>query len=232
MLSHGTVSDGVVIKSENLGINNLMVRDILKREHNCNISIANDAKCAAMAEKKFGSLKEYDDALFLIIGTGVGGAAFLGGKLLEPKRYSGFEVGHMVIKKGGKKCSCGRKGCFEIYSAMRELRSKVNRTFNLGLTDGRKIRRFIEKNRNDEKLNKILEDYTENLNIAISNLINIFEPEAICIGGSFAYYKGILLGRLKRKLAKKEELYNKDNIPKLVLAKYRNDAGIIGAAML
>ena len=93
----GTVSNGVVIKAENLGIENLQIEKEIKKEFNTKILLQNDAKSAAKAEKEYGSLKNYEDALFLIIGTGVGGAAFLGGNLLVPKRYSGFEVGHMVI---------------------------------------------------------------------------------------------------------------------------------------
>ena len=123
----GTVSETSVIKAENLGIENLEIVTELRKKFNLPIYIENDAKCAAIAEKEFGSLKKYDDALFLIIGTGVGGAVFLDGKLLKPKRYSGFEVGHMVINKDGIKCNCGRKGCFETYCSMRRLKEKISK---------------------------------------------------------------------------------------------------------
>ena len=136
----GTVSETSVIKAENLGIENLEIVTELRKKFNLPIYIENDAKCAAIAEKEFGSLKKYDDALFLIIGTGVGGAVFLDGKLLKPKRYSGFEVGHMVINKDGIKCNCGRKGCFETYCSMRRLKEKISKEFNLNTIDGIKIR--------------------------------------------------------------------------------------------
>lgn len=185
-----------------------------------------------MAEKKFGSLKKYDDALFIILGTGVGGAVFLRGELLIPKRYSGFEVGHMVIKKDGIDCNCGRKGCFETYGSMKRLKEKIKEEFNLNTIDGKKIKEFMLKNKENEKLNKILDEYIGNLSLGIANLINIFEPEAILIGGSFAYYKEILLEKLENKLLEKTELYNKEDIPKIVIAELKNDAGIIGAAMI
>lgn len=191
----------------------------------------NDAKCAAIAEKQWGSLKEYDDALFLILGTGVGGAVFLQGELLVPKRYSGFEVGHMVIEKNGTKCNCGRKGCFEVYGSMKRLKQKMKQEFNLNSIEGKEIKEFILKNKENEKIETIINNYIENLTIGISNLINIFEPEVISIGGSFAYYKEILLEKLENKLLEKTELYNKDKIPKIVMAELKNDAGIIGAAM-
>lgn len=228
----GTISNGVVIKAENLGIQNLKIVEELKKDFNIPIYLENDAKCAAIAEKKYGSLKQYDDALFLIIGTGVGGAAFLRGELLKPKRYSGFEVGHMVIQKDGEGCNCGRKGCFEAYASMKRLKQKIKQEFNLESIDGKLIKEFMLKNKNDEKLNNILDTYTEYLSIGIANLINIIEPEAISIGGSFAHYKEILLNRLENKLLEKNELYNKENLPKIVLAELKNDAGIIGAGIL
>ena len=227
----GTVSNGIVVKAENLGIENLKIVEELKKEFNIPIYLENDAKCAAIAEKTYGSLKEYDDSLFLIIGTGVGGAAFLNGKLLKPKRYSGFEVGHMVIQKHGEKCNCGRNGCFEAYASMKRLKEKIKNNFNLTSIDGKLIKQFMLENKENKELNKTLNTYIEDLSIGIANLINILEPEAICIGGSFAHYKEILLERLENKLSEKVELYNKDSVPKIVFAELKNDAGIIGAAM-
>lgn len=227
----GTVAEGVVVKAENLGIENLNIEKELKAEFNVPIYLQNDAKSAAKAEKCFGSLKDYDDALFLIIGTGVGGAAFLGGELLTPKRYSGFEVGHMVIHKDGEKCNCGRSGCFEAYASMKRLKLKMQKEFDLPDIDGRNIKKFMLENKDNEKLNDILDTYIDYLSIGICNLINIFEPEIISIGGSFAHYKEILVDRLEKKLLDRKELYNKDTIPKIVVAELKNDAGIIGAVI-
>lgn len=227
----GTVSETTVIKAENLGIDDFEVVKKLKKHFDVPIHLENDAKCAAIAEKEFGSLKNYEDAIFLIIGTGVGGAVYLNGKLLRPKRYSGFEVGHTVINKEGIKCSCGRRGCFEVYSSMRRLKEKISKEFNLNTIDGIKIREFIEKNKDNKKLNEILDEYTQNLEIGIANLINIFEPQAISIGGSFGHYD-MLLKRLQDKINEKTELYNKEQIPKIVIAELKNDAGMIGAAMI
>lgn len=227
----GTVSNGTVVKAENLGIENLKIKDILENYYDCDIKLENDAKCAAIAEKKLGSLRQYEDSLFLNVGTGIGGASFLGGNLLKPKRYSGFEVGHMIIQKDGIQCNCGRKGCFESYCSMKRLKEQIAREFKLNTIDGKKIREFIEQNSDNQKLEKILDTYIENLNIGISNLINIFEPQVISIGGSFAHYKKILLKRLERKMVEKQELYNKGDIPKIIIAELKNDAGIIGAAI-
>ena len=228
----GTVSDKVVIKAENLGINDLNIEKELKKVFNVPIHLQNDAKCAAIAEKEFGSLKEYDDAMFLIIGTGVGGAVFLNGKLLRPKKYSGFEVGHMLIEKNGEMCGCGRKGCFESYGSMKRFKEKIKKEFNLPDIDGKRIKEFMENNKDNEKLNKIIDEYLDDLSTGITNLINIFEPEATALGGSIAYFEDILVKRLQKKIIEKNELYNKRNEIKLVVAELKNDAGIIGAAMI
>ncbi len=228
----GIVSNGIVIKAENLGIEKLNIVEELKKYFNIPIHLENDAKCAAIAEKKYGSLKDYSDSLFLIVGTGVGGAVFLDGKLLRPKKHAAFELGHMVIKEDGIKCNCGRNGCFEVYASMRRLKEKIKDEFNLDNIDGKQIKEFMIKNKGNDRLNKILDIYMKDLVVGLLNLINVFEPEVISIGGSFAYYKEVLLEALEKKLEEVYRLYNKTGIPKIVLAEMKNDAGIIGAAML
>ncbi len=228
----GTVRDGVVVKAENLGIFDLNIEEKVKEFFNVPIKLQNDAKCAAVAEKEKGSLKNYSDSLFIIIGTGVGGAAFLDGKLLVPKRFSGFEVGHVVIKENGMQCNCGRKGCFEKYASMHTFKQEIRDTFNLPGADGKKIKEFISQNMENEKLNEIIDKYVTDISIGITNLINIFEPEAVCIGGGFGHYENILLDRLRKKIVDMDGLYNKEDIPKILIAELKNDAGIIGAAMI
>ena len=228
----GTVTDTVVVKAENLGIENLKIVEELKKDFNIPIKLENDAKVAAFAEKEYGSLNGYSDSLFLIVGTGVGGAAIMDGKLLKPKRYPGFEFGHMVIKENGIKCNCGRKGCFECYSSMKRLKERISKEFNLNTIDGKEIKKFMLENKENKILDDMIDTYIKDLGLGIANLINIFEPEAISIGGSFVFYKEILLEKLEKELATKKELYNKEEIPKILLADLKNDAGIIGAAML
>ncbi len=127
----GTVSNTHIIKADNLHIKNFDMVSEINKYFNIPVSLRNDAKCAAIAEKEYGGLKKYDDAIFLTIGTGIGGAVFLGGKLLKPKKYEGFEIGHMVIESNGKQCKCGRRGCFEEYASMRVYRSKIEELFNI-----------------------------------------------------------------------------------------------------
>ena len=228
----GTVREGTVVKAENLGIFDLNIEEKIKKYFDVPIKLQNDAKCAAIAEKEKGILKNYSDGLFLIIGTGVGGAAFLDGKLLVPKRFSGFEVGHMVIKENGMECNCGRKGCFEKYASMHTFKQEIRDTFNMQGADGKIIKEFISQNMENEKLNEIIDKYVTDISVGITNLINILEPQVVCIGGGFGHYENILLERLRKKIVEMGGLYNKEDIPEIVIAELKNDAGIIGAAMI
>ena len=230
----GTVINGEIIKNAvNLGIEEFNICKKLKRYYpNTEILVKNDAKCAAMAEKLYGNMKEYKNCLFICLGTGVGGALFLNGKLFEPEKYSGFEIGHMEIKQSWEKCKCGNVGCFDIYGSMKNFKAKITNELKMPVNSiSYKILPKLEGKITNE-VQKIINEYVENLSIGISNLINIFEPEIIVIGGSFTYYQSILLEPLKEKILKDNLLFNKRENLNIVAAKLFNDAGIIGAGNL
>lgn len=230
--SPGEPKDGCMRNIVNLGITSFPIVEILKNKLNFNnISIKNDAKCAGLAEKEFGSLKDVEDGVFLCIGTGIGGAAFLNGKMLKPKRNSGFEFGHMIIKKDGNICKCGNRGCFESYSSMKRLKMDLAKELNVDENNSKDILKELNYNIKDEKINNIIEEYLDNLLVGLSNITNILEPETIVIGGGFTYYKEILWNRLKEKFETTNLLFNKEKRPVLKLAKFGNDAGIIGASI-
>lgn len=225
----GMVSETNIIKAENLKIKNLPIVKEINKFYNIPIRLRNDAKCAALAEKEYGSLKKAKDAIFLTLGTGIGGAVFLNGELLVPNKYEGFEIGHMVIEKNGLECTCGRKGCFEKYASMKVLKEKIAK--KLGKTEvyGEELENIL-KQAKELELEDIINEYIENLCIGLVNLINIFEPEIISIGGSFAHHEKTLLKKLNTRL-EQEEIFNKSNMPKIVVAKLKNDAGIIGSVL-
>lgn len=225
----GTVSDTHIIKADNLHIKDFDIVSEINKYFNIPIILRNDAKCAAIAEKEYGSLKKYDDALFLTIGTGIGGAVYLGGKLLKPKKYEGFEIGHMVIQKNGLKCNCGRKGCFERYASMKAFKQMIQKEFGKENLTGKEVKELLENNKNSEQVDKIINEYISYLSTGIANLINIFEPQTISIGGSFVHFKDILLERLEKKLNEKNILFNNQSAPKITMAKLKNDAGMIGS---
>jgi len=225
--SPGTISNGHILNAHNLCIKDFNIIEALKQYFNIPIKLRNDAKCAGIAEKHYGSLKDCSDAVFLTIGTGIGGACFLDNKLLESKRYSGFEVGHVILKEGGKKCSCGNLGCFEAYASMRVLRKNVKKA--LGIKEdltGKELNKLINGKEHKEELEPIIDEYIKYLGIGISNYINIFEPEKVSLGGSFVYHKN-----LYAKLKKNISTFNEFDVDNIVLAELKNDAGIIGSVL-
>lgn len=230
--SPGLVSNGTLVKASNLGIENFEIAKILEEKFGKEVKIRNDAKCCALAEREYGALKDYKDCIFICIGTGIGGAAFMSGKMLEPSKFSGFEFGHMVIEKGGRQCSCGKKGCFETYASIKALKKRVTDILDeRGDVSGRYLREELLIKDNEE-VRKEVESFLEYLKIGIGNLIDIFEPEAICFGGSFAYYEGNpIFDRLINKLNESDVSFTISKKPDFVIAKYKNDSGIIGATL-
>ena len=233
----GTVTNTKIIKAVNLGIENYELGTIIQKNldkagYIIDIKLKNDGKCAALAEQKYGALAGYDNSIFLCIGTGVGSAVIFNGKLLEPKNVPGFEFSHTIIHKNGVLCNCGKRGCFEVYASLKRFKEKLVKEFNLESLDGECVREFIHKNSDNATLKYMLNNYIEDLSIGISNIINIFEPEAICIGGSFAEYEDILCNPLKKALLSGNLLFNKRCDIIIKLAKLKNDAGIIGATLI
>ena len=228
----GTIKHNIIVKSPNLGLFKFDIISELQKTINLPMQIRNDSKCAAIAEKYYGSLKDADDCVFLCMGTGIGAAVFMGGKLLEPKRYAGFEIGHMVIVKDGLQCNCGKKGCFETYASMRALKRNIAEV--LGIDNDFTGRYLNEKllDFNNEKIEKVIDDYLDYLKVGLCNIIDIFEPEVISLGGSFAYYEdNPIFKKLLEKLKEPNSTYNQESSPKIRVAKFKNDAGIIGATV-
>lgn len=212
----------------NLHIKEFDLGEKLKQKYNVNVKIKNDGKCAGIAEKEYGSLKRYSDCIFLCLGTGVGSAVFLNDELLQPKQNPGFEFGHMVIDKNGRKCNCGKSGCFETYASMKRFKAEAISRFNMNLeTEAEEVQMYIRKNINKKNVKEFVDEYLTNVSIGLANIINIFEVQAISFGGSFSYYCDIFLPILSEKLEKLK--FNKDTKVDLITAKLKNDAGIIGA---
>lgn len=214
----------------NLGIKKLDLSNIYHK-YNIPIKLKNDSKSAGLAEFKYGSLKKYKDAVFLCLGTGIGSAVFLNGNLLQANKYVGFELGHIVIEKNGEQCNCGKKGCFETYCAMKRFKEKAKKILNITNITSEALQEEIKKNKNNEEIAKLIDEYINNLIIGLSNVIDIFEPEAISFGGSFVYFKDLFYEKLVKEMHKRRYTFNKDDVPEIVLAELQNDAGMIGAVI-
>lgn len=232
----GTVKNGVVIKSVNLGLKNYKISERLQTKIDIPIKIRNDAKCAAIAENKYGTLKSFNRNVFLTLGTGIGGAVIIDNKLLDTGDLPGCEFGHIIIEKNGKECNCGKRGCWEKYASMKAFKDNLRKALNLDeKTSGKELLDIIRKNNSNNekysKINKIIDEYIEYLSIGISNLVNIFEPEAIGIGGSFVFYEEVFLEKLKRRILQGNLLFNDRKEIIIQTAILNNDAGIIGATL-
>ena len=232
----GTVRNEIVVKSVNLGLKNYEIVKKLQEKIQLPIKIRNDAKCAALAENTYGALKSYNRSVFLTLGTGIGGAVIIHNELLDTGELPGCEFGHMLIEKNGNLCKCGKKGCWETYASMKAFKDNLRKILDLDeKTSGKELLDMLRKmDKNNPKymqINKLIEQYIEYLSIGLSNLINIFEPEAIGIGGSFVFYEEIFLEKLKTKLLKDNLLFNERKEITIQTAILDNDAGMIGAIL-
>lgn len=191
--------------------------------------LRNDADAATLAEKKYGALEPYENALFLCLGTGIGGGYIYQGKLVFENH---FEPGHICIQKEGKKCNCGNKGCFEAYASMKQFKQNAIQTLQLPeQTTSKQLLDILSKTQKNPLVEMLIDQYTENVAIGIGNLCNLLSPEAICLGGSFSYYQTILFPVLEKKLQQGKYIFDKTKLPVLLTVTLRNQAGILGAVL-
>ena len=222
----GTIKDGIILISPNIGIKNFNIKKLLEEKTGVKVNISNDAMCAAIGEYVYSNLREYEKILFLTLGTGIGGNILLNGKIVDDPEYQ--ELGHTVIKENGIQCKCGKKGCFERYGSILVFKNKIIERLGLSYDiSGPDLREQIKIHQ--EKVEDIIEEYINDLSLGLSILINKFDPAIVVIGGGFARYDYLLLEPLKEKIKDMEVLHNKDII--IQTAKSGNDAGIIGATI-
>lgn len=226
----GTISNGKILKSVNLGIENYDLRKNLELMLKVRVTVRNDAKCAALAESRYGKNSDKKNILFLSLGTGIGGAYIYNGELLVGSILDGFEFGHTILRPGGIRCKCGKMGCFERYGSILVFKRRCIERLNLPYDiSGPDLRKAISENMDNVK--DIIDDYIANLALGVSNLINIFEPDVTIIGGGFARYDYLLLDLLKEKIIKDRLLFNLRDSVNIDVATLGNDAGIVGAIL-
>ena len=114
---------------------------------------------------------------------------------------------------------------------MKAFKQMIQKEFGKENLTGKEVKELLENNKNSEQVDKIINEYISYLSTGIANLINIFEPQTISIGGSFVHFKDILLERLEKKLNEKNILFNNQAAPKITMAKLKNDAGMIGSVI-
>ena len=241
--SPGTIDskNGIIVYSNNIRWEKVPLGAELKKHLGIPVFATNDANAAALGESFAGAAKSYPSSVFITLGTGVGGGIILDNVLFEGNRSAGAEIGHMVIRMGGEKCTCGRKGCFEAYASATAL---IRQTRNAMAKD--KTSKLWEICPNPEGVNgktafdgmragdktaeKVVKNYITYLAEGIANLANIFRPDAVVLGGGVCAEGDTLLVPLRRKVNRL--LYGGTKYaPVLVtVAQLGNDAGLVGAA--
>lgn len=235
--------DGIVEYSCNMGFQNTplakLVGDLLEKP----VYLENDANAAALGEFAAGCGKGSHSLVAITLGTGVGGGVVIEGKLLTGFNFAGAEIGHFVMYHNGESCGCGRKGCFEAYCSATALIRQTRRAMEqnphslmwqisptLEQVDGRTA--FDAMDQGDETAKNVVRQYQEYLADGLTSIINIFQPEVLCVGGGICNQGENLLGPVREIIDREDYARDSRRRTKVVRATLGNDAGIIGAALL
>lgn len=235
---------GVLEYSNNLYVKNLELKKLLSQKMSRDVIVENDANAAAYGEYKAGALKGARNALAVTLGTGIGSGIIIDGRIYAGSNSAGGELGHTVIEANGRLCTCGRRGCWEAYAsatgliAMTREAMRSNRNSLLWKTAGGGPERvngrtaFEALRAGDETAKAVVDQYLFYLACGLTNCINIFQPDILCIGGGLSNEGEALLAPVRKIIA--AENYARDSKKQTVLCKalLGNDAGIVGAAFL
>ncbi len=240
--------NGVVLYSNNIRLSNFPIAEILKSYIPVKtIYVENDANAAAKGEAVAGAAKGVADAVMITLGTGVGGGIIIDHKVYSGFNFAGGELGHIVIEHGGRQCTCGRKGCWEAYSSATGLINMTKEKLEEcklsgiptimekmvaeeGKVSGKTA--FAAMKQGDGPAKEVVDMYISYLGCGLANIVNIFQPEILVIGGGVCNEKNYLTDPLKVILER--DSYGNQAFPAttLKIAELGNDAGIIGAAVL
>lgn len=227
----GTIDrkNGVVRYSNNIKWENIEIVKEMGHYLPIPIKIVNDADCAALGEAVAGAGKECQDVIMITLGTGVGGGIILDGNIYEGKGIGGSELGHMVIVEDGEPCTCGRRGCLEAYASATALIRDAKKNTGKELTP-EEI--FKGASQGDAELKKVVNLYIRRLGVGIVNIVNIFRPQLVLLGGEISGQGEILTKPLTQIM--KEGCFGgeKGELPGIEIAALGNSAGMIGAASL
>lgn len=236
--------DGIVTYANNLNFDNVPLCELVRARVPKDVYIENDANAAAYGEYIAGAGKGTKNFVAVTLGTGVGGGIIIDGKIYSGSNYAGGELGHTVISMNGEMCTCGRHGCWEAYASATALINQTKQAMHRypdsimwKLCDGdienvSGITAFNAMRNNDPIGKMVVDRYCEYVAVGISNIINIFQPDVICIGGGISREGDTLIEPIRAFVA--GENYARSVKQKAVIkeAALGNDAGIIGAAYL
>ena len=234
---------GIIPLCTNLNWHEVPIIEEMKKYTDIPVYVDNDATVAGLAESVKGVSAGCQNSVFITLGTGVGGGVVLNGKVFSGNYGCATEIGHMVTVDGGELCSCGQRGCWERYASASAL-----------IRDGRRlcaekpdcalmkavegdIMKISAKDvidlakSGDEECSELFKNYVHHIVIGLRNLISVYDPEVIVLGGGVSYAGEFLLNAVRAELPK-YVFFKTMPYARVELAKLTNDAGIIGAAML
>ncbi len=236
-------AEGTVINCTNLGWSYVPLREAFQKRIQKPFYVDNDANVAALAESVAGISAGTSSSVFITLGTGIGSGIILNGKVWKGFHGIGGELGHMILKLGGKLCSCGNHGCVEQYCSA----SAIIRMAREGLADHPeslinaicggdpgKINAksvFDALHKEDPWADQIFTEYVSCLAQTIANVTNFLDPEIIILGGGVSKAGSVLLEAVRMEFPK-YVLFNDQPLPRVEIASLGAEAGIIGAAML
>ena len=207
------------------------------------VYLENDANAAAWGEAIAGAAKGTSNSVMITLGTGVGGGIIIDGKVYSGFNYAGAELGHIVIEHNGRQCSCGRRGCWEAYSSATALIKMTNEKIEECAATGRKTimadakrisgrTAFDAMRQGDAAGCEVVDMYIAYLVTGLANIVNIFQPEVISLGGGVSGEGQPLIDALLEGIHKEQYGLGIVAEPKIRIAQLGNDAGIVGAAVL
>ncbi len=234
---------GIVEYSCNLGFDDTplaaMVRALLHKD----VVLENDANAAALGEFVAGSGRGSTSLVAITLGTGVGGGVVMNNHLLTGFNFAGAEIGHFVMVQDGEPCSCGRRGCFEAYCSATALIRQTRRAMSaapnslmwreapdLDAVSGRTA--FDAMRQGDQAAAAVVDQYIRHLACGLTSIVNIFQPEVLCVGGGICNEGETLLAPVREIFDREDYARACQKRTSIVRATLGNDAGIIGAALL
>ncbi len=233
--------NGTVVYWSNFQWRNVELAKQVEKLTGKKVFVTNDANAAALGEARYGAGKAYENSILVTLGTGVGGGIVLGGKLFEGFKSAGAEIGHMSINFDGGKCTCGRAGCFERYASATALINTTREEMmnnpksamwqiaeSIEKVDGRTA--FDGMRAGDETAKIVINKYISALGEGIVNLVNLFRPQAILVGGGVSAEGEALLQPLREYVFPRVYVSTEYAPFELKRAELGNDAGIFGAA--
>jgi glucokinase len=236
---------GVVSDARNLPgwIDPFPLGQHLSDELGAPVKIGNDVSVAVQGEFELGAGKEFNSILGVWWGTGVGGGLILDGKQWLGRGAAG-EIGHVVVKRGGARCTCGRRGCMEAYAGRMAMEIKARKEVKSGAkTDLFKIMEERGRDRltsgvweralrhGDDLATTLVDRAVKALGVGIASSVNLIDPEAVIIGGGL----GVRFGeKYVRRIAARmhPHLFVDDRPPEMRVASLGDLGGAIGAALL